>query len=635
MLVLFLFLMIATSIQPQRELTALSYQTTSASTIRHNTTDNNNDQPTITKQGTKITTTTTATTTTRQSHSKMMTAFENNGTIENFQKAFCAIGTKPHSNVYVSEYVLPQSCEMPLGIAVDNDANKVWYVSTKKGVLGSYDLGKNKFDQEYAIPEWKSRENPLAYSQVWDVKVDRKASGGVWFTDEGGNAIWRYVKPSHAFEIYHIPGNSSSFGTTYPVSIEFDPKDDRTIYFVGTFSTSLWIGDITRMKNGTSDGISQIPIPINDKFKGIDPIHISTGSVAYDSKRNVVWISMLAYGTKGEIIKYNLKTRHFNIFDLPTEVNSPVGLVLDNSDNLWITNAGTSIFFKLDPDSGNIVEFVTSKASPRVYGSDGNNNLHHAPTLEKKHYNITTTIENISKVVYTLPYWLKKASDGSLWFNEQEGNKIARFDPDNMKLIEYWIPTQNRIWGNCASNYNSSGNDNTSGISQKEQHYPCGVANVLQFSLRNNKQIWFTEWSENKIGKIDTNERIPFSIEDTPRKELIIKRGETYEIGFKVRSTYATKDEKHVSLSNTSYSNGNIRMIVSGTFTSTGDLGNSTGSFDKEMSSSLLLPNEGRTKEGYFAFTPSIDLKTGEYTLMIGAEDDSVSYLKAIRIKIT
>jgi hypothetical protein len=50
--------------------------------------------------------------------------------------------------------------------------------------------------------------------------------------------------------------------------------------------------------------------------------------------------------------------------------------------------------------------------------------IHQAPTLEKQHYN-STTIENISKVAYTLPYWIKKASDGSLWFNEQEGNKIA------------------------------------------------------------------------------------------------------------------------------------------------------------------------------------------------------------------
>ena len=244
-------------------------------------------------------------------------------------------------------------------------------------------------------------------------------------------------------------------------------------------------------------------------------------------------------------------------------------------------------------------------------------------------------MENMSKVVYTLPYWIKKASDGTLWFNEQEGNKIARFDPDNMKLIEYWIPTQNRIWGNCANNYNSSSSDNPSGISQKVQQYPCGIANVLQFSLRNNKQIWFTEWSENKIGKINTNERIPFSIEDTPRKDLTMKRGKTYDIGFKVRSTttYKTKDE-NVSLPNI-HPNGNIHLIVSGTFTPTGDLGNSTGSFDKQISSSLLLPNEGRTKEHYFAFTPSIDLKTGEYTLMIGAEDNSVSYLKAIKIKIT
>jgi virginiamycin B lyase len=599
-LVLFLFLLLTLSIstQTQRKVSGISYQTTTTTTARIHQVD-----------------------------SKSITG---NNTIENFQKAFCAIGTKPNSNAYVSEYVLPQSCEMPLGVAVDNDAKKVWYVSTKQGLLGSYDLGKNKFDKEYIIPGWKSREDPLAYSQVWDVKVDRKPPGSVWFTDEGQNAIWRYVKLLHAFEVYHIPGNSSSFGTTYPVSIEFDPSDDRTIYFVGTFSTSLWIGDTTKMKNGTSDGISQIPIPINDKFKGIDPIHISTGSIAYDSNRKVVWISMLAYGMKGEIIKYNLQTKHFNIFDLPKEVNSPVGLVLDNSDNLWITNAGSSIFFKLDPDSDSIVEFVTSKASPRVYGSNTNNNPHQA-----------TTLANISKGVYTLPYWIKKASDGSLWFNEQEGNKVARFDPVNMKLVEYWIPTQNRIWGNCPV-LNSSSNSNdyvnidyNSQKEQKELQYPCGIANVLQFSIGNSKQIWFTEWSENKMGKIDTSKKIPFSVESTPQKELIIKRGETSKITFKVRSTasYATKHEKHVS--NTYPSDGNIHMIVSGTFTYTGDLGNSTGTFDKQMSSSFPLPKEGRSREGSFAFTPSIDLKRGKYTLMIGVEDDSVSYLKAIKIKIT
>jgi hypothetical protein len=110
--------------------------------------------------------------------------------------------------------------------------------------------------------------------------------------------------------------------------------------------------------------------------------------------------------------------------------------------------------------------------------SNSNNNLDQA-----------TTLANISKGVYTLPYWIKKASDESLWFNEQEGNKIARFDPVNMKLIEYWIPTQNRIWGNCPSIVKSSSNDYinvdyNSQIEQKELQYPCGIANVLQFSMR-------------------------------------------------------------------------------------------------------------------------------------------------------
>ena len=76
------------------------------------------------------------------------------------------------------------------------------------------------------------------------------------------------------------------------------------------------------MRNGTSDAIRQVPIPIGDKFKGINPIHVTTGSIAFDKKRNAVWISMLAYGIKGERIKYNLKTRSFTTIDLPKRLSS-------------------------------------------------------------------------------------------------------------------------------------------------------------------------------------------------------------------------------------------------------------------------------------------------------------------------
>ncbi len=81
--------------------------------------------------------------------------------------------------------------------------------------------------------------------------------------------------------------------------------------------------------------------------------------------------------------------------------------------------------------------------------------------------------------------WKKEPDDGSIWFNEHQGNKIARFDPVNNTLYEYWIPTQDRSWGDWTPSSKT-----------------CGIANVLQFARGENGQTWFTELSENKIGSI-------------------------------------------------------------------------------------------------------------------------------------
>ena len=122
--------------------------------------------------------------------------------IERFQMVFCGLDAKPNSNEFITEYKLPKPCEMPLGIAVDND--NLWYISTKNGTLGVYTPEQNKFNKEIPIPVWKSRLNPIDFSQVWSVKVDER--GSVWFTDEKQNAIWRYNKSSEIFEI--VQGSS-------------------------------------------------------------------------------------------------------------------------------------------------------------------------------------------------------------------------------------------------------------------------------------------------------------------------------------------------------------------------------------------------------------------------------------------
>ena len=113
----------------------------------------------------------------------------------------------------------------------------------------------------------------------------------------------------------------------------------------------------------------------------------------------------------------------------------------------------------------------------------------------------------------------------------------------------------------------------------------CGIANALQFSIRNNnKQVWFTEWSENKIGKLNTKSRLPFSVTTTPQKELTIKRGESREIKVKI-----------AELSSSSLLKSSLHTMASGTLTPTGDLGNSTGSFSQNHFQSTA---GGKSKTG-------------------------------------
>ena len=583
--------------------------------------------------------------------------------VKNFRNAFCGVDTitgNSNTNGYIIEHTLPQSCEMPLGIAIDSDAQRVWYVSTKRGVLGSYDLKQNKFDQEHIIPVWNSREDQTGFSQVWSVKIDDndkndnkkqegEGGGDIWFTDAQQNAIWRYMKDSQLFEMYKIPGRSGTFGTIYPISLEFDSKTNK-IFFVGTYSPSIWIGDIVKMRNGTSDGISQIPIPIdNITFNGIDPLYITAGSLAVDNKRNSVWVSVFSYGNKGEIFRYNLESQSFDRrFDLPSELNSPVGMIVDNdgdganSGQLWITNGGSSIFYKLSPNNGKITKFVTSKASPKIFGQALFENIYEKTSTQGSN---SSNNDRIFKNAYTLPYWIQKSSDGSVWFNEQEGNKIGRFDPHDMTLVEYWVPSQNRMWGSCRSG------DIDSNTSNNTNNQNCGIANVLQFSINtetnskddnnndnshskrndNHQNIWFTEWSENKIAKVNEDHKLlPFSVtlSSIPHnKEITIKRGESKEIKVKV----IPKDSSSFS---TISGNMYIHMIASSTFTSTGDFGNSTASFSKKWLSIDTESDNNSNHDVSFTFTPSMDLKPGQYTMMIGAEDDAISYQRAIKLRI-
>jgi virginiamycin B lyase len=250
--------------------------------------------------------------------------------------------------------------------------------------------------------------------------------------------------------------------------------------------------------------------------------------------------------------------------------------VVDNNGSLWVTDHGTSLFYKLNPITGNITQFSTSQISPRIFG----------------------VMSNFTPVgAYTLPYWIKKGSDDSIWFNEHTGNKIARFDLSNLTLTEYWIPSQNKLWGQCP-------------VLDKE----CGIANALQFSLgEQGNQLWFTEWSENKIAKLTTTKALPIAVSASP-SEITVRRGESAEIKVYVKTV----------------SSMTVDMVAAGPFTRNGGLGNSSGTFSEQT----YLARAGNSKEVSYIFTPSSDLVSGQYMLMLGADVNPVTLLKAVKVNI-
>src|SRR5215510_14878851 len=112
---------------------------------------------------------------------------------------------------------------MPVGFAVSGDS-QIWYVSAKRGLLGSYTPSDNNFKQ-YNIPDWPSLEQPFtrvpSWAMSWTIKPDAK--GNIWFTDQN-NAIWRFNKASESFDKFEVPAS-------YPSALDFDKSGN--IYFIG------------------------------------------------------------------------------------------------------------------------------------------------------------------------------------------------------------------------------------------------------------------------------------------------------------------------------------------------------------------------------------------------------------------
>jgi virginiamycin B lyase len=388
---------------------------------------------------------------------------------------YCESGSAK-SNKYVTEYKIPTKCTMPLAITLD-DAGNIWFAQTNTGNVAKFDPQTNKFT-EYVNPEWPS----MTRTMIWGMD---SADGYIWYTDDAHDTIWKFSTADGKYETIGFPASEESL----PQHLKVRGNHLMVNDFYGSKLSFLDLAKDNTYLN--------IPSPISGSF---------TGGFDVDSSGNI-WYTNWLLRQGGALIKFDFNQfsdftsipdgtsalQFSDVFNLPPNLGTPVGLAIDSSDNIWIADTTSSALFKFNPLTKEFQRYITSDPDPSTYGNK----------------------TGIVKSPITGPYWVQ--FDGlNIVFNEQMGNAIAVLNPMTESMVEYHIPSKNPNWGDCR------------GTSD------CGVAQVFGFKSTKDK-VWFTQWVENNIGVVDLQVQLPITLE-VGQTRINIPRGQSVPIDLIINS---------------------------------------------------------------------------------------------------
>jgi virginiamycin B lyase len=406
---------------------------------------------------------------------------------------FCGSGNAK-STPFVKEYTIPTPCTNPLAIVVDYDGN-VWFAQTNTGKLAKFDPHTELFS-EYDNPSWPKGGS----SMMWG--IDYSPDGSVWFTDETYDSLWRFSPDTQKYQRVAYPSD----GNSLPQRLKVDGSQIIVNDFTGNKITFLDPAQSDEELNYLS-----LPSPVDNSV---------TGDFAVDADDNV-WYTNWLFQENGVLVKYDqtgfqqsvansgehsLPLFDFiEIFELPAEILTPNGAVVDADGKVWLADTSSSNFFSFDPESEKFTQYVTSPPQLMTYGN----------------------FTGIIKTPISRPYWIDIDSSDRLVFNEQTSNSIGVMDLKTESLVEYSIPSRNPNWGDCGDLPN------------------CGLAQIFDFAIDGNK-IWFSEWVENNIGVVDTSIALPLSV-DLDSDQISMKVGESKNFSY-VINPESQKDIAQVSL---------------------------------------------------------------------------------------
>jgi virginiamycin B lyase len=493
--------------------------------------------------------------------------------LEKYQTHLCGASFEKRTD-FIQEYTLPFPCSQPVGITVQqqNSSNS----SSNNTTANAQKIWMAATWNGYLVVFDPELQRFSDFIEIPNWKAKGIFGSMVWDMEFDKNGdLWFTDQVNNAIWRYFTADKKFELyrvptNGSYPSSIAFDSQG--RVWFSEIFGKKLGVIDPTKVTNNTTNGIQEYQLNMSEEegFETMGPLIITS---KYDNGNNeTVWFTAVDFPETGHIIKFDINTKRFEVLRLAEGVGVPVGIVEDDKGRLWINDHATNLFFMFEPKTEKIVKYSTSLPTSR---------------------NSTTT----------LPYY-NTYRNGKLWFNEHEGNTIAYFDITNSTLVEYQIPSRGEIWGN--------------------------TSNPLQFTLDNNGSVWFTEWTENKIGLLDSEKakNLPLWVSVPANGTTINLDKEKYKGGKSIKIfVYPNRSNLDAEIKGEP-----VQMTVAGTMSYTGKLWNLTGEFSKKR---FYFP-EGSTDPQIVTLklTPDQDLVPGNYMLTVGARYGTVTYSKMIDLNV-
>ncbi|MDQ6666698.1 MAG: hypothetical protein M3Y53_00555, partial [Thermoproteota archaeon] len=245
--------------------------------------------------------------------------------------------------------------------------------------------------------------------------------------DKTRNLIWTGDSNINSGRIFDFNLNTTKYtdhkitGTTLITSMALDPSSND-IWFIDPINKDL---GLYKPPTNTTQ-LTKIPV------QGVP------SGIAVDSNSTNVWISL---ASTSEILRFNIQSKSFSTpIKLPSMNAAPLGIIIDQSGQIWIAESGIGKLANIDPMKNNKVSEY-----PPIAGA---NNTLKSPTA-----------------------LLADPTTGNIYISEHDGHAVSIFNPV-LKTFNQYPPL------------------NPNGL-------PFGM------TLDNNRNLWIAEHTINKIAVID------------------------------------------------------------------------------------------------------------------------------------